>query len=85
VLAQGHDAAAVEAACARIRGERVHEIAVIQQMQAVPPRIVLGRSWLAAAMRRLVPRLASTRLGGALLGRQMRLFAYGVDEVRLQV
>jgi len=84
-LSGGASAADVGRACARIQQERQPEVAYIQRLQALPPRVVLGTSRLAAAVRRFMPWLASTRLGAGLATRQMAPFLFGVDPVRLRV
>lgn len=85
VCTQGGTDVEIDAACRGIEQERLHEVTTIQRLQALPPPLVLGKSALAAALRQLVPRLASTRLGMQLIQRQARVIGYGVDVVKLEV
>jgi 2-polyprenyl-6-methoxyphenol hydroxylase-like FAD-dependent oxidoreductase len=82
---QGGGEAALDAACQRIERERVHEVATVQRLQALPPPLILARSLLASVVRQVIPRFLGTRFGLALAARQARVVAYGVDPVRLAV
>jgi 2-polyprenyl-6-methoxyphenol hydroxylase-like FAD-dependent oxidoreductase len=72
-------------ACARIEAERTPEIEAVQRAQALPPRVLLSRRWWGEPARRLVARLARSRLGRRLALSQAGLFAFGAREVRLEV
>jgi 2-polyprenyl-6-methoxyphenol hydroxylase-like FAD-dependent oxidoreductase len=75
----------LSSACARIEAERLPEIEAVQRAQALPPRVLLSRRWWGEPARRLVARLARSRLGRRLALSQARLFAFGAREVRLEV
>jgi 2-polyprenyl-6-methoxyphenol hydroxylase-like FAD-dependent oxidoreductase len=79
------DASAVDAAARAIEGVRAREIAVIQRLQALPPRVLLHRAWWAEPLRRLIA--AGMRRGVArFVGlAPVRVFLYGTSEVELRV
>jgi 2-polyprenyl-6-methoxyphenol hydroxylase-like FAD-dependent oxidoreductase len=84
-LERGAPPAALDEAASGIEPERGPEIERIQALAAQPPRLVLGRSWLAGLARRALPlalRLPLPRAGAA---RAAGLFLYGATDVRLTV
>lgn len=69
----------------RIEMERLPEIALIQRLQALPPRVLLNRAWWAEPVRRLIPLLLAPAAIQNLVGRRLGVFAFGVTEVKLVV
>jgi 2-polyprenyl-6-methoxyphenol hydroxylase-like FAD-dependent oxidoreductase len=85
VLRGGAVPEALDAAARRIEAERLPEIEAVQRLQALPPRIVLSRSWWGEPLRRLLAVGVRTPLGRAVALRRGRLFPFGVTDVRLRV
>jgi len=85
VLRAGRDAAAIDAAAARVEPERGPEIDRIQQLAAGPPRVVLPRGPLARMLRAALPLLLRLPFARAQAARTGRLFLYGVTDVTLRV
>ena len=75
----------IDAAGAAIEAERLPEVELIQRQQAVPPRIVLSRSWWGEPVRGLVAKLLSTRFGQLRAAPLASLFQFGSSEVELRV
>ncbi len=75
----------VDAAAARIEEIRAPEIDRIQRMQAVPPKVMMGRTPLHEPLRAGVARLLSTRAGQGLAAINGRIFLNGVTDVELTV
>jgi 2-polyprenyl-6-methoxyphenol hydroxylase-like FAD-dependent oxidoreductase len=84
-LRAGAGPAALDAAAAEIEAERGPEIDRIQALAAQPPRIVLGRGWLARLVRLALPFALRLPLGRTGAGRVAGAFLYGVTDVRLTV
>jgi 2-polyprenyl-6-methoxyphenol hydroxylase-like FAD-dependent oxidoreductase len=83
-LAKG-DPVGIDTAAQAVERERLPELARIQRMQAIPPRILMGYSWWGSALRAVVPRLlrlAPVRAGAA---RGIRPILFGLGEVKLEV
>ncbi len=75
----------IDAAIEAIEAEREPELAVIQRLQAVPPKVLMGRTWWGASLRAIVPRLLRfgfVRNRAAPLARRI---LFGIGEVRLEV
>ena len=79
------DPAAIDAACRALEVERVREIAAIQRLQAVPPRILFNRAWWAEPLRGAIA--ASLQLGAvrALALPRVRAFLNETSKVELRV
>jgi 2-polyprenyl-6-methoxyphenol hydroxylase-like FAD-dependent oxidoreductase len=84
-LRAGAGPAALDEAAAGIEAERGPEIDRIQALAAQPPRIVLGRGWLARLVRLALPFALRLPLGRTGAGRTASAFLYGVTDVRLTV
>jgi 2-polyprenyl-6-methoxyphenol hydroxylase-like FAD-dependent oxidoreductase len=84
-LRAGAGPAELDAAAARAEAERLPEIAAIQRLQALPPRIMLSRAWWGEPVRRALALLVRTPLGRRGGGAQARAFVFGVTQVQLQV
>jgi 2-polyprenyl-6-methoxyphenol hydroxylase-like FAD-dependent oxidoreductase len=76
---------AVDAACRRIERERLREVAQIQRLQALPPRIILRDSWWSRLALSAAARLLGSDIARARGGVAFRRFAFGVTEVELSV
>lgn len=76
----------LDEAARRIEAERLPEIAAIQRLQQVPPRILFGRPrWRRAAFGALLPLFVRSGLAGLVFARVFGRFARGVTDVRLAV
>jgi 2-polyprenyl-6-methoxyphenol hydroxylase-like FAD-dependent oxidoreductase len=85
VLRAGADGAALDAAAAAIEPERAKEIDPIQELAALPPRVVLARGTMPRLLRASLPVLARLPFVRSRVGRMASLFLYGATEVRLTV
>ena len=85
VLRAAGDAAALDAAAARVEAERGPEIDRIQRLAAQPPRLVIARGIVPRLARAALPALLRLPLARAQAARVGRTFLHGVSEVRLQV
>ena len=75
----------LEAVLRRIEQERKPEVARIQKLQAIPPKLILNRTWWGEPLRNLLGKLlARPALRSRAAGR-VSPFLYGVTEVRLEV
>ncbi len=86
VLGGRATASDIDAAARRVQQERLREVATIQRLQAIPPRILLRDTWWSRAALRILPLLARAnivrgRRGGAVF----RRFSRGVTTVHLEV
>ncbi len=68
-----------------IEAERLPEVEHIQKLQAMPPRVVLSRSWWGEPARRLLASLLGRERVRARAGKRVGVFLHGVTEVELQV
>ncbi|MEM9177417.1 MAG: FAD-dependent monooxygenase, partial [Myxococcota bacterium] len=75
----------VDAAAARVEAIRGRELNVIQRLQAMPPRVMLGTHAIHAMARRLAARFAGTSFGRARAAVGANLFLNGVTRVELEV
>jgi 2-polyprenyl-6-methoxyphenol hydroxylase-like FAD-dependent oxidoreductase len=85
VLLEGGGAAALDAAARAVQDERAPEVSEIQQMQALPPRVLFRDVWWTRLILRLVPLLLGSELARGRRALLVRRFLYGVTEVRLSV
>jgi len=85
VLRAGGDAAALDAAAARVEPERGPEIDRIQRVAAQPPRLVLARGVIPRLVRAALPALLRLPVARTAAARTGRLFLHGAREVRLLV
>lgn len=83
-LRQGASPAELDAAAARVQELRGPEVLEVQRMQALPPRIILPRTWWAELLR-LLPELLRFGFVRARAGRVLAPFAFGTTEVKLEV
>ena len=84
-LRGGASPTALDAAARAVEAERLPEIAAIQRMQALPPRVVFSRAWWGEPVRRAIGRVLRTGFGGRMAVSQARLFLFGAGPVRLRV
>jgi len=77
--------AALDAACRAIEAERAREIAVIQRLQALPPRVILNRAGWAGVLRRMTAAVLRTGIANVFPPAPVRMFMNGVSEVELRV
>jgi 2-polyprenyl-6-methoxyphenol hydroxylase-like FAD-dependent oxidoreductase len=85
VLQGACSASAVDAACHALESERKREIAVIQRLQALPPRFMLNDSATGRVLRRVAAGLLGSGLAGAIGAAPARLFLFGASKVELRV
>ncbi len=83
-LRQGASPAELDAAAARVQELRGPEVLQVQRMQALPPRIILPRTWWAELLR-LLPELLRFGFVRARAGRVLAPFAFGTTEVKLEI
>jgi 2-polyprenyl-6-methoxyphenol hydroxylase-like FAD-dependent oxidoreductase len=79
------DPAAIDAATAALEVERSREIAVIQRLQALPPRFLLNEAWWGRWLRRLTAGALASGLARSIGPRPARAFLYGTQELELRV
>ena len=65
--------------------ERTAELAHIQRLQAFPPRVLMGRSWLSAAVRATMPRLLRFSAVRTMAAPLVRTLLLGQGDVQLRV
>ncbi len=80
-LSDGEPGAALQ----RIEQARTPEVAFIQRMQAMPPKLILNRAWWGEPMRNLLGRLLTKPAARHRAAGRISPFLYGVTEVRLEV
>jgi len=86
VLREEHPAPElVDRAALAVERERTPEITRIQELQALPPRVVLARSWWGEPVRRVLAALLATPVGRRLALSDARRFAFGIGDVALRV
>jgi len=79
------DSDRLDAAARAVQAERLPEVATIQRLQALPPRIVLNRARWADPVRSAVAALLRTSFGQRRALAMGRVFPFGTAEVRLIV
>ncbi len=85
VLQRTPTAERLDAATQAIEAERTPEVAYIQQLQAFPPKLLMGRTWWAAAFRAVVPRLLRFGIMRRRATPVVRTILFGHGGVRLRV
>lgn len=75
----------LDAAARAVEAERLPEIAAIQRLQALPPRVVFSRAWWGEPVRRAIGLALRAGVGGRIALPQARLFLFGAGPVRLRV
>ena len=85
VLQRTPTAERLDAATQAIETERTPEVAYIQQLQAFPPKLLMGRTWWAAAFRTVVPRLLRFGIMRRRATPVVRTILFGHGDVRLRV
>jgi 2-polyprenyl-6-methoxyphenol hydroxylase-like FAD-dependent oxidoreductase len=85
VLRAGGDAAALDAAAARVEPERGLEVDRIQRLAALPPRLVLARGLVPRLARAALPALVRLPLVRSRAARVAELFLRGVTDVKPSV
>jgi len=75
----------VETAAARVEATRAREVDLIQRMQAMPPKVMLGTRSIHAFARRVAARVLGTPFGRARASAGANLFLNGVTKVELTV
>ncbi len=63
----------------------MREVATIQRMQTIPPKIMLNRAWWGEGLRRTIGALLKRGVVRSLAWRRGGAFASGVTTVRLSV
>jgi 2-polyprenyl-6-methoxyphenol hydroxylase-like FAD-dependent oxidoreductase len=84
VLREGGALEALDAAAGRVEGERAPEVRFVQRLQALPPKVMLRRTWWAEGLRQ-IPWLLRFAPARRLLARQARPFLFGNGELPLRV
>ena len=72
-------------ALADVEAERLREVAPIQRLQAVPPKLVLSQAWFGELARRAAGRAVQRPFVQRLAARRASDFLHGLTEVRLNV
>ena len=85
VLSRGAPASDLDAACTRVEAARLPEVAAIQRLQAIPPRVILQRACWGEPLRRLLARFLTTSLGQRAALANARPFLFGMGQARLRV
>ena len=75
----------VEIAAARVEATRAREVDLIQRMQAMPPKVMLGTRSIHALARSAAARVLGTSFGRARASVGAKLFLNGVTKVELTV
>jgi 2-polyprenyl-6-methoxyphenol hydroxylase-like FAD-dependent oxidoreductase len=75
----------VDAASRALEAERRREIALIQRLQAVPPRFMMSDSWWSGAVRRTAAGLLGSRLARSVGSVPARLLMFGASDIELRV
>jgi len=76
---------ALDDAARAVEAERLPEIAAIQRLQALPPRIVFSRAWWGDPLRHAIAGALRLGIGGRLAASRANLFLFGAAPVRLPV
>lgn len=84
-LRAGAAPAALDAACARVEAARLPEVAAIQRLQALPPKVLLQRAWWGEPARRALGLLLRTRFAQRRALANVSPFLFGVGAARLRV
>lgn len=84
VLSEHSDHARVSKALAKIEAERLREVAHIQRLQSLPPKLMLNRAWYGELARRMLGHAAQRPLIQKGAARRVAEFFHGVTEVRLK-
>jgi 2-polyprenyl-6-methoxyphenol hydroxylase-like FAD-dependent oxidoreductase len=79
------DVSRLAAALHRIEAERMPEVALIQRLQAQPPKVMLSRAWWGEPVRSLLGLLLRSERLRSVLARPASVFPFGSTEVRLRV
>ena len=79
------DTKALDKALVAIERERMAEIAPIQRLQAIPPRLVLNRAWWGEPLRNLLGHFVSTSFGQRIAMSRISIFTEGMTDVTLEV
>jgi 2-polyprenyl-6-methoxyphenol hydroxylase-like FAD-dependent oxidoreductase len=85
ILRQTRSGDHIDAATQAIEHERMPELARIQRLQAVPPRLLMGHTWWGAAFRATMPRLLGLRTVRQMTTPVIRLMLFGHGDLRLEV
>ena len=86
VLSRGGSSLEVEAACRRIRDERLPEVRTIQTMQRLTPRVLFQRTpWSRFLVGRVAPMLERAGLRQLIAGFGASRFTQGTTRVELSV
>ena len=84
IMRNGGSHEAIDAAAKRIELERAPEVKRVQSIQALPPKVLLRKTWWAEALRQL-PRLLRYAPVQWLAGRLAKPMMSGTTEVTLKV
>jgi 2-polyprenyl-6-methoxyphenol hydroxylase-like FAD-dependent oxidoreductase len=79
------DPAEIDAATHRVEAERFPEVATIQRLQSLPPRVILRDAWWSRLALEAGARLAASQISRPRRGSLFRKLAFGVTDVRLRV
>ena len=58
---------------------------MIQRIQAIPPRILMGHAWWSGALRLVIPRLLRREFVQRQAARGIQPMLFGIGDVRLSV
>jgi len=83
-LATG-DPTVIDTATGMVERERQPELALIQRMQAVPPRILMSQAGLGSVVRSILPRMLRSARVQAVAAHGIRPLFFGHGDVRLDV
>jgi len=75
----GADPAALDDAARRVEANRLPEIAAVQRLQALAPRVVLTNRWWGEPLRRTLRQLLRSPFARRRAASALRLFAFGLD------
>ena len=85
VLKDVHSVERLDTAARAVEAERTPELAYIQNLQAVPPRVLMGHTWWGAALRAVIPRLLRFAFVRRRATPVARTILFGRGDVRLRV
>jgi len=75
----------LDEALLRIEQERMPEVAQIQKMQAMPPKLILNRAWWGEPLRNMLGKLLTNAAVRQRAAGRVSPFLFGVTEVQLTV
>jgi 2-polyprenyl-6-methoxyphenol hydroxylase-like FAD-dependent oxidoreductase len=79
------DLGVLDAAATKVQRERMPEVRSIQRAQQLPPQVLFGPQIITRSVLALLPALVWTGIAQRAAGGVLRRFAFGADQVQLQV